>query len=362
MRELAGALERAREEQSTPLDARWVERELRSAWGRPVGRVLDELDLAAPVAVTPLAQVHRGELDGAPVAVKLARPGLEAAVRADLMLLDALRPPLAAAFPNLDGGALLAQIRERALDELDFEHEASQQRAVARALRRTAGVEVPGGHSELATPAVVVSDFLDGPTLADGRPDDPAAVARALVAAHVDAARAGLLLCDPRPNHVVLRPDGRIGLLGTGAAVAGDRDWLRRRLALPAALRDADPAVFGAALAADGLLAEAAAAARPERLRGGDAPEAGIRAPPSPTGSCTRRSAICVTGPARLDAAALAGVADRAAERAGAAVAIATRARPDPADVWLLRGGGQLIAVLAGLGATEDWVALLGRE
>ena len=255
--ELARALERAREEQSTPLDARWVERELRAAWGRPVGRVLDELDLAAPVAVTPLAQVHRGELDGAPVAVKLARPGLEAAVRADLMLLDALRPPLAAAFPNLDGGALLAQIRERALDELDFEHEASQQRAVARALRRTDGVEVPGGHSELATPAVVVSDFLDGPTLADGRPDDPAVVARALVAAHVDAARAGLLLCDPRPNHVVLRPDGRIGLLGTGAAVAGDRAWLRRRLALPAALRDADPAV----------------------------------STPRPTGSCTRPSA-----------------------------------------------------------------------
>ena len=172
------------------------------------------------------------------------------------------------------------------------------------------------------------------------------------MAAHVDAARAGLLLCDPRPNHVVLRPDGRIGLLGTGAAVAGDRAWLRRRLALPAALRDADPAVFGAALAADGLL--------PAARRRGRQPGAATagRRPPAHARDA-RRS---VTGPARLDAAALAGVADRAAERAGAAVAIATRARPDPADVWLLRGGGQLIAVLAGLGATEDWVALLGRE
>ena len=270
-------------------------------------------------------------------------------MRADLMLLDALRPPLAAAFPNLDAGALLAQIRERALDELDFEHEASQQRAVARALRRTAGVEVPGGHSELATPAVVVSDFLDGPTLADGRPDDPAAVARALVAAHVEAARAGLLLCDPRPNHVVLRPDGRIGLLGTGAAVAADRAWLRRRLALPAALREADPAVFDAALAADGLLPAGREAETP-----GDA-AAAHRLLHETLGDL-------LTGPAHLDAAAVAGVADRAAERAGTALAIAARARPDPVDVWLLRGGGQLIAVLAGLGATEDWVALLGLE
>jgi predicted unusual protein kinase regulating ubiquinone biosynthesis (AarF/ABC1/UbiB family) len=302
--------------------------------------VLDALDLAAPVAVTPLAQVHRGEVDGAPIAVKVRRPGLDAALRADLALLDALRPPLGVAAPRLDAGRLLAQIREQALDELDLEHEAAQQRVVARALRGRAPVEIPAGHSELAVPGASVSAFLDGPTLAATRPADPGAVARALVAAHVEAARAGLVLCDPRANHVVLRPDGSVGLLGTGAAVAVDRSRLRGWIALAGSVRAANPGAFAAEAAELALLARA------EDAR-------------AVHGLLREVFSDLVTGPARLDGAALAAVADRALPRAGTAVALAARARPEPHDVWLGRGGGQLLAVLAGLGAREDWLALL---
>lgn len=334
------ALQQAREEASAPLEPRAVERALRAAWGRPPARVLDALELGTPVAVTPLAQVHRGELDGEPVAVKVARPGLAAAVRSDLALLEALRPALAAALPGHDAGVMVAEIRERVLDELDLEHEAAQQRAVARALRGRAPVEIPAGHSELAAPGVSVSGFLDGPTLAAARPADPGAVARALVAAYVAAARAGLVLCDPRPNHVVLRPDGSVGLLGTGAAVAVDRSRLRGWIALAGSLRAADPGAF-AAEAAELALLERAADARAVH------------------GLLREVFGNLVAGPARLDGAALAAVADRALPRAGAAVALAARARPEPHDVWLGRGGGQLLAVLAGLGAREDWLALL---
>ena len=41
-----------------------------------------------PIAVTPSAQVHRGVLEGRPVAVKLLRPGLASSVRQDLVLLE----------------------------------------------------------------------------------------------------------------------------------------------------------------------------------------------------------------------------------------------------------------------------------
>ncbi len=273
---LEARLARAREEASVPLPPKRVERTLRDAWGRAPARVLDELDLEAPAAVTPLAQVHRGELDGAPVAVKVRRPGLDAAVRADLALLDGLRPPLGAVVPRLDTGRLLTQIREQALDELDLEHEAAQQRAVRRALARVEGVVVPAAYGELAAAAVCVSDWLDGPSLAQQPAADPDATARALVAAHVTAARAGLILIDPRPNHVLLLPDGAVGLLGTGSAVAGDRDRLDALLALPGAVRDPDPAPFVALVR------------RPARTAAG--PGAGRRgARPRPRGARTAR-------------------------------------------------------------------------
>ena len=86
------------------------------------------------MAVTPISQVHRGVLDGTPVAVKVLRPGLASSVRQDLALLEGLIAPLGAAFPAIDAGAILHEVRERVLDELDLENEAVAQRRFHRAL------------------------------------------------------------------------------------------------------------------------------------------------------------------------------------------------------------------------------------
>ncbi|HEX3318402.1 MAG TPA: AarF/UbiB family protein, partial [Solirubrobacteraceae bacterium] len=247
---------------SEPLPLHRVERELRAAWGSPPDAVLDGLE-AEPLTVTPSAQVHRGELDGAAVAITVRRPGLAASVRSDLGLLDALGPPLGRVFAALDAGALLREARERALDDLDLEHAAATQRRLGRAARRLEGVRVPAVRTELAAPGVLVADLLEGPTLAAAQPPSAGAAARALVAFHLGAPRAvGLAPADPRPDHVVLLGDGGIGLLGTGAASPVDRDRFGAFLDALEALREEDRAAFVAAVQRMGLLpADAAAAA-----------------------------------------------------------------------------------------------------
>ena len=323
-----------------PLALDRVRKELRGAWRRAPEKMLDELD-PEPMAVTPGAQVHRGVLDGAPVAVKVRRPGLEGAVRSDLGLIDALALPLARLLPAADPGVLLRELRSRVLDELDLEHEASTQRLVARALRRVPGVTVPAIHGALCTPEVLVADLLEGPTLADpdAAPADPAALARALITVHLGLPRgAGLALADPRPNHVVLCPDGTVGLLGTGAARAVDRERVGPALDALAALRDDDAGAFAAAAVALGALPEAAARAAYPVLAGllGD----------------------LVRGPARLDAAVVAEHLERARAAVGPLVEAAAQVHPDPADLWPLRGLGQLGLLLARLELTDDWAQL----
>ena len=105
-----------------PLDATTVQR---------ASRRLDEVD-PEPLAVRAAAQTHRGVVDCRPVAIRIRRPGLERMARNDLALLDALALPLSAALPQVDAGVLLRSAREQLLDELDFEHEASMHRRVAR--------------------------------------------------------------------------------------------------------------------------------------------------------------------------------------------------------------------------------------
>jgi hypothetical protein len=333
-------LEAARAEVAEPLAFKDVEKALKGAWGRPAAKVLDALE-REPVAVTPGGQVHRGERDGAAVAVKVRRPGLAGAVRNDLALLDVLGPPLGAVFGAMDAGAMLREARESALDELDLEHEASTQRSLRRALRSVDELVVPAPDLELSTSHVLVGEWLDGPTLAEAQPGDPAAVARTLVAAHVTAARSGHVLTDPRPGHVVLLEAGGVGLLGAGLARPVDRARVAAALDALVAFRSEDQDAF-AAIVADRLAL----------LPTSDAIKAyGLAA--------VILDGLLDSGEARLDNPTLAAVGERALGHLTAALTLAATVTPHPADLAVVRSLGQLTGVLARLGATEDWGGLV---
>jgi hypothetical protein len=298
-----------------------------------VAKGFDEFD-SEPIAIRAAAQTHRGVADGVPVAIRIRRPGLDRSVRNDLALLDTLALPLGAAMPKADAAALLRSVREQLLDELDFEHEASTHRRVARVLRGVDGLVVPAVRSELCAEDVFVAQLLEGQTLADGaEPEDPAAVARTLVAAHVAAARAGLALLDARPGHVVVLADGRIGLLGLGMARRVDRDRVEHLLDALAGLRAADEAAFADAMAS-------------------------ARLPTAAYGVARSALGPLVLGEARLDAAALRSTLRGAVP----ALALAAQAEPHPDDPHLARAAGQLLATLAPLAVTADWPGLVAAS
>ena len=166
LRGLPAQLDAARAEACVVLEAKHVRRALKG--------VLASWD-AEPLAVTPAAQVHRGVRDdGSAVAVKLLRPGLAQAVRSDLALLDTLAAPLRQVFGAMDAGAMLREVRETALDELDLENEASTQRQARRALRGVEGLVVPAPDLELSAEERLVTELLHGATLETAAPADPA--------------------------------------------------------------------------------------------------------------------------------------------------------------------------------------------
>jgi predicted unusual protein kinase regulating ubiquinone biosynthesis (AarF/ABC1/UbiB family) len=341
LRGLPAELERARAAAATPIAFKDVEKLLKGAWGSPHAKVLDELD-RKPLAVTPSAQVHRGVRDGAPVVVKVLRPGLPGAVRNDLALLDVLAAPLRQVFGAMNTGAILREIRETVLDELDLEHEASTQRQLRRTLRGIDGLVVPAPDMDLSGETVLVSELLEGRTLADPKVKvgDAGAIARTLVAAHVAAARAGLVLTDPRPGHVVVMKNGVIGLLGAGLARPVDRDRISAALETLVAWRAGDQDAF-AAIVTDRL----------ELLPGIDAIKAYALA------ATVLRDVL--SGPAVLDGPALAAIAQRGLDHLAAALQLAATVTPHRQDLATIRSIGQLASVLARLDATEDWGALM---
>lgn len=330
--ELVAASAVARE----PIPFKRVEKVLREAWGAKPEEELDGLD-PEPVAVTPTSQVHRGQLDGQPVAVKVLRPGIAQSVRQDLTLLDALSRPLGAAFPALDAGAILREVRARVLEELDLEHEAEVQRRFHRALRGSAAFVVPAPVLRLARETVLVSSWIDGIPIAQA--DDPDEACALLVAFVLGAGRFGVVHADPQPEDVLVTDDGRLAILDFGATRAVPEGRIDLLAGAVEAFAAGDGPGLGAALAELGWLPAGEGVTALELARHAIADLAGA-------------------GPARLDSAAVISARDRLLERPGDVARLLTRGALPAEDLWAARAGAQLFGTIARVGATGDWLEL----
>jgi hypothetical protein len=317
-----------------------IEAALREAWGAPPREELDELE-REPVAVTPTAQIHRGAIDGKPVAIKVIRPGLQAAVRQDLALLEGLVAPLSSAFPRLDAAALLREARERILDELDLEQEAQMQRRFARALRSDPELLIAPAFTQLSHPAVCVSGWVDGtPVELSGEETPGDWVAPRLVRFVVGGLRAGLVHADLRAQDLRRCPDGRLAILDFGASASVDPARAELALALVQAFAAGDGEALGEALERLGMLGA-------ER---------------GPAALALASHALGELGaplPSRLDVDATLAVMRRAGELPQELSELVSAGGLHPGDLWPARAIATMFGTIARLGASAEWPELL---
>jgi predicted unusual protein kinase regulating ubiquinone biosynthesis (AarF/ABC1/UbiB family)/HSP20 family molecular chaperone IbpA len=174
-----------------------------------------------PTAAASIGQVHRAVWhDGRQVAVKIQYPGADKALISDINQLSRCARLFGALMPGLDAKPLLAELRARVAEELDYRLEAAAQEAFAAAYAGDPDVCVP--RVVCVSDHVLVSEWLDGIPLA-------AVIAGGTTAQRNRAGkmiirflfsgpeRVGLLHADPHPGNFRLLADGRLGVLDFGA-------------------------------------------------------------------------------------------------------------------------------------------------
>src|SRR5664280_2964521 len=129
----------------------------------PISAVFSSFE-EEPIAAASIGQVYRATLkeDGSDVAVKVQYPGVAEAVRADLQNLDMIMRMFKRMTPGMDVKAVTTEIRERIVDELDYELEAQNQRSLARIFKGHPFVVIPAVHSEYSRRRVMVSEYVKG--------------------------------------------------------------------------------------------------------------------------------------------------------------------------------------------------------
>jgi predicted unusual protein kinase regulating ubiquinone biosynthesis (AarF/ABC1/UbiB family) len=114
-------------------------------------------------AAASIGQVHRGLLhDGSAVAIKVQYPGIADALESDMANAGILVRLAKALAPGLDAKGVASELRERVLEELDYEFEAQNQRTFARAYEGHPFIHVPKVHSRHSRRRVLVSELVEG--------------------------------------------------------------------------------------------------------------------------------------------------------------------------------------------------------
>ena len=228
-----------------------------------LGELFDDVD-EEPFALSSLGQVHRARTrDGQDVAVKVQHPGVAEAVEADLRNLALVGPILKRLAPGVDAGALLAEIRERISDELDYEVEVQHQRRLERRFRGHPHVRLPRAHTELSGRRVLVTEYVDGLRadeirhLSEAERDRIGEIAFRFFFGLVW--RDGVVAGDPHLDNCIVCRDGRLCLLDFGLLRDLEADCLRGERDVMRALTTDDKQGVLDALSSLGYLGEPAA-------------------------------------------------------------------------------------------------------
>jgi predicted unusual protein kinase regulating ubiquinone biosynthesis (AarF/ABC1/UbiB family) len=153
-----------------------------------------------PSAAASIGQVHHGVWhDGREVAIKVQYPGAGEALLSDLNQLGRFVRLLGPLIPGMDIKPLIAELRDRVSEELDYALEAQAQRAHADEFAGDPDVMVPAVVHQCEQ--ILVTEWVDGVPLSEVIADGT----------WEQRDRAGQLLADPHPGNFRLLPGPRGG-------------------------------------------------------------------------------------------------------------------------------------------------------
>ncbi|WP_347256532.1 AarF/ABC1/UbiB kinase family protein [Actinomadura sp. RB99] len=208
------------QEAAPPLPASTVHKVLAEALGEDWRDSFTSFD-DQPAAAASIGQVHRAVWsDGRPVAVKVQYPGAGKALISDFNQLARLGRLFGVLMPGLDVKSMLAELKERVVEELDYTIEAESQRIIRDAYLDDPDFSIPEVIAQSGD--VLVTEWMDGTPLSkiisdgDQETRNHAALlyCRFLLSG---PKRSGMLHGDPHPGNFRLLDDGRLGVLDFGA-------------------------------------------------------------------------------------------------------------------------------------------------
>ena len=213
-----------------------------------------------PIAAASIGQVHRAIThEGVAVAVKVQYPGIAAAIEADLGNVGLLFGGLGQVFPGLESGPLVAELRARLREELDYELEADHQQRFADYYDGHPFIHIPAVLPQYSSRCVLTTELAEGVRFAEAAtwPQEERDLAAETIFRFVFGSlyRLRLFNGDPHPGNYLFRSGGRVTFLDFGLVTPfGDPELVSLRGLIETMVLEPDPAAFRRAVEHAGFL------------------------------------------------------------------------------------------------------------
>ncbi len=203
-----------------PLSGPLVVKTFQKYFGKNPNEIFDKFNLNAANAAS-IGQVHRAELNGKQLAVKVQYPGVADSIGADLRMIR----PIAITMFSLnekDVDRYMGEVKEKLLEETDYVLELNRSVEISEACSHINDLFFPKYYPELSCDRILTMDWLEGLHMKEFLATNPSQEVRDKIGQalwefyHFQIHTLRQVHADPHPGNFLMKQDGTMGVIDFG--------------------------------------------------------------------------------------------------------------------------------------------------
>lgn len=203
-----------------PLSGPLIVQTFRKNFGKTPDKIFDQFDLKSTNAAS-IGQVHKAELNGEKLAVKIQYPGVGDSISSDLKLVK----PFAFRLLGMSEKELdiyMKEVEERLVEETDYELEVENSLKISKACADLSNIVFPKYYKELSGPRIITMSWLEGMHLKEFLQTNPSQELRNKIGQalwdfyNYQQHELRAVHADPHPGNFLITPDGNLGIIDFG--------------------------------------------------------------------------------------------------------------------------------------------------
>lgn len=203
-----------------PLSGPLIMQTFKKHFGATPDKIFDKFDLKSTNAAS-IGQVHKAELKGQKLAVKIQYPGVGNSISSDLKLVK----PFAFRLLGMSEKELdiyMREVEERLVEETDYELEVQNSLKISKACADLPNIVFPKYFKELSGSRIITMTWLEGQHLKEFLLTNPSQELRDTIGQalwdfyNFQQHELRAVHADPHPGNFLITPDGKLGVIDFG--------------------------------------------------------------------------------------------------------------------------------------------------